>query len=95
MKKKAKLQGKIAKKTNSIGTSSLVGGEKFQHLDLKRSESWEKPKSLPFHRRMGDTCVTGESEGGVDGEETPGGCEDDGLELLAFELVALSHSSSS
>ena len=31
----------------------------------------------------------------MDGEETPGGCEDDGLELLAFEIVALSHSSSS
>ena len=50
---------------------------------------------MPFHNRMGDTWVTGESEGGVDGEETPAGCEDDGFEPLAFALVALSHSSSS
>jgi len=90
--------GKIAmqncKITNSIGTSSF---EQWRFLiwTSSRPEYWEKPKSLPFHRRMGDTCVTGESEGGVDGEETPAGCEDDGFEPLAFALVALSHSSSS
>ena len=64
-------------------------------IQSSRTEYWEKPKSLPFHKRMGETWVTGDSEGGVDGEETPAGCEDDGLEPLAFALVALSHSSSS
>jgi len=59
------------------------------------SRRFVKPKSLPFQRRMGDTWVTGESEGGVDGLDTPAGCEDDGLDPLAFEMVARSHSSSS